>query len=132
MEEKMIILFKHDTKKYVYDSASGALIPLSALQYKVAENIDFPMTSFCPTALRYQLAKYDANDVKQAYSYLYALYSDGIIGKESDGASMLLEGEFSVPTKELACAVVSELRSLGISADEISLSGSCDFADAIK
>ena len=128
----MLILFKHETKKYLYDSASGALVPLSALQYKVAESIDLPMPSQCPTALRYQFAKYDAGDVRQAYAYLYDLYARGFIGGETDGAVLLLDGELSIPTQELAMAVIGELSNAGISADRIRLSGSCDFADELK
>lgn len=129
---KMFILFKYEAKKYAYDSASGALIPLSALQHKVAENIDFPMPPLCPTALRYQLAKYDAGDVRQAYAYLYGLYSRGIIGGETDGAALLLEGELSIPTQELAQALMSELMSAGVTADKIRILGNCDFADKLK
>lgn len=128
----MIILFKHDTKKYVYDSASGAVIPLSSLQYKVAENVDFPMTSFCPTALRYQLAKYDSGDVKQAYSYLYALYERGVIGKEAEGAAILLDGELSADSLELGRELIDRIRSAGISPDKITFLGDSPLKDGLK
>ena len=127
----MLILFKHETKKYAYDTSSGAIIPLSSLQYKVAENIAFPMSELCPTALRYQLAKYDANDVRQAYSYIYSLYSCGLIGKETGEIKLRLEGEYSLTDCELATAVIGEIRALGVS-EKIEFIGCSPLLEKLK
>ena len=127
----MLILFKHETKKYAYDTCSGAVIPLSSLQYKVAENIELPMAKLCPTALRYQLAKYDANDVRQAYSFLYSLYSEGLISEKTDGIKLRLEGDYSLTYFELGATVIGEIRALGIS-QEIEFIGHSPILEKLK
>ena len=129
----MLILLKHDAKKYAYDTKSGAAVCLSSLQYKVAENIDFPLSPVCPTALRYQLAKYDSNDVKKAYSYLYELYKAKTIGEEDDSvANILLEGEYAVFSAELGKAIIDAVRERRGNDTQINLIGYCDFSEEIK
>ena len=129
----MLILLKHDTKKYAYDTKSGAAVCLSSLQYRVAENIDFPMTPVCPTALRYQLAKYDSNDVKKAYSYLYELYKAKIIGDEDPSqANILLEGEYAVSSVELGKAIIEAIRDKTGISTKINLLGDTELAQELK
>ena len=108
----MLILIKHEAKKYAYDTKSGAAVPLSSLQYKVAENIELPLPPTCPTALRYQLAKYDSNDVKRAYDYLFRLFESKIINEESDlsFANLSFSGEYAIESAELAKAIISAVR----------------------
>ena len=128
----MLILLKHDTKKYAYDTKSGAAIPLSSLQYKVAENLELPLKPVCPTALRYQLAKYDSNDVKRAYSFLYELYESKIINEDTDNkANLLLSGEYSIASVELAKEIIHAVRER-VEDVKIELLGESDLSSEIK
>ena len=52
----------------------GCSTALSLLQKKMLPYISLPMKKECPTALRYALAKYDANAVAEAYGGLYTLF----------------------------------------------------------
>lgn len=54
-------------------------VRLSALQKKMLPALSLPMPEECPTALRYALAKYDADDVAEAYEGLFALWQEGIL-----------------------------------------------------
>ena len=134
MEVKMLILLKHDTKKYAYDTKSGAAVPLSSLQYKVAENVDLPLKPVCPTTLRYQLAKYDSADVKRAYAYLYELYESKIINEDTDDntANLLLVGEYGVGSAELGKEMIDTIRGRMGNDTQINLIGDCDFSEEIK
>jgi hypothetical protein len=75
----MLILFKHNAKKYAFDTVCGSLSVLSALEYRMLEAIQPPMEQSCPTALRYELAKYDSADVEEAYAELYDKAANGVI-----------------------------------------------------
>ena len=81
----MLYTLKYAGKKYAYDSASGALIQLNALQFKMLGAILPPLTTVCPTSLRYELAKFDSMDVEEAYDYIYSLFKDGLIYSEGNG-----------------------------------------------
>lgn len=81
----MLILFRHNAKKYAYDTASGALIPLTALAKRMLEAIEPPLGAVCPTALRYELAKYDSADVEETYAELYDKAANGVIFAPENG-----------------------------------------------
>lgn len=81
----MLILFRHNAKKYAYDTACGALHTLSALEYRMLEAIQPPMSPVCPTALRYELAKYDSESVAECYDVLYEKAADGMIFAPENG-----------------------------------------------
>ena len=55
---------------------------LSALAYKMLGLLEPPLTPECPAALRYDLAKYDSQDVDEAYDELYALSESGVLFSE--------------------------------------------------
>lgn len=132
MEVKMLILLKHDTKKYAYDTKSGAAVPLSSLQYKVAENVDLPLKPVCPTTLRYQLAKYDSGDVKRAYDYIFRLYESKIINEETGTpVNLLLSGEHSIASAELAKVIIEAVRER-IGDVKIDIIGESDISEEIK
>lgn len=57
----------------------GREIALSSLQKKMLPALVLPMTEDCPTALRYALAKYDADAVAEAYEGLYELYQNQML-----------------------------------------------------
>ena len=128
----MLILIKHEAKKYAYDTKSGAAVPLSSLQYKVAENLELPLPPTCPTALRYQLAKYDSNDVKRAYDYLFSLFESKIINEDvGDPVSLLLVGEYSIDSVELARYIIDTVRERA-SVAKIELVGENSFSQELK
>ncbi|MBR2432347.1 MAG: hypothetical protein IKB23_05455 [Clostridia bacterium] len=128
----MLILIKHEAKKYAYDTKSGAAVPLSSLQHKVAENIELPLPPTCPTALRYQLAKYDSNDVKRAYDFLLSLFEAKIINEEAGNvAYLLLTGEHCIDSPELAKCIIDTVRErTGVS--KIELIGENSFSQELK
>lgn len=75
----MIHAYKLNGQRIVLDSASGAVHVLSALAFKMIDYLKPPLEPECPSALRYDLAKYDSADVEEAYSELYRLYKDGTL-----------------------------------------------------
>ena len=81
----MLILFKHGPKKYAYDTVSGTLLPLTALAKRMLEATEVPMPPVCPTALRYELAKYDSADVEETYDELYRRAAGGAILAPDNG-----------------------------------------------
>lgn len=81
----MLILFRHNAKKYAYDTVCGSLQTVSALEYRMLEAIQPPMSTNCPTALRYELAKYDSEDVAESYDALYKKATDGMIFATENG-----------------------------------------------
>ena len=75
----MLHYFKQGTERIALDSASGAVHVLSALAYKMLPYMNDPPEKDCPSALRYELAKYDSADIEEAYSELYSLYENGTL-----------------------------------------------------
>ena len=75
----MIHYWKSGKQKLVYDTASGAIIPLTSLEYKMVQAILPPLSPLCPSSLRYELAKFDSADVEEAYDRIYCLFQDGIL-----------------------------------------------------
>lgn len=75
----MVHAFKQGGQRIALDTASGAVHVLSALAYKMIDLLEPPLTPVCPSALRYDLAKYDSRDVDEAYDELYALYESGVL-----------------------------------------------------
>jgi len=104
----MLYTLKSAGKKYAYDSASGAVIQLNALQFKMLGAITPPLTAACPTSLRYELAKFDSMDVEEAYEGIYALACDGLIYKEDDGkVRIITEGENACADTALAGELIA-------------------------
>lgn len=81
----MLILFRHNAKKFAYDTASGSLTQLSALTWRMLEAVRPPLGPICPTALRYELAKYDSDDVEKAYETIYQRFTDGMLFASESG-----------------------------------------------
>lgn len=75
----MLHCWKSAKQKLVYDTASGAIVSLTSLEYKMVQAITPPLAPLCPSSLRYELAKYDSADVEEAYEHVYSLYRDGIL-----------------------------------------------------
>jgi hypothetical protein len=90
----MIHYWKSEKQKLVYDTASGAIVSLTSLEYKMIQAITPPLSPVCPSSLRYELAKYDSADVEEAYAHIYALFQEGILfADNADGTVFLRIGE---------------------------------------
>ena len=128
----MIYLYKYNGKKCCYDSASGAVVELTALQYKMMGAIEAPLTPACPTSLRYELAKFDSEDVTQAYDELYGLFCDGLIYREDkDGtASLRISGDHAVTDAEEANLIFALAKNEGMT--KYILVGNSSLADEYR
>lgn len=75
----MLHLFKIKSARFAYDSVSGKCVKLSSLAWKMADMLSSPLTEDCPSAVRYELAKYAGSDVTKAYAELYTAFSGGLL-----------------------------------------------------
>ena len=105
----MLYTFRFEGKKYAYDSASGAVMQPTTLQFKMLGAIVPPLTPACPTSLRYELAKFDSNDVEDTYDDIYALAKQGVLYAEEDGCiRAMTEGDFAFPSIGLMITALTE------------------------
>ena len=105
----MLYTFRHEGKKYAYDSVSGAVIQPSALEYKMMGAILLPLTPVCPTSLRYELAKYDSLDVEEAYNAIYALAEKGVLYcAEDNTVRICTDGEYAFTSPSLIATALNE------------------------
>lgn len=109
----MVHLFKASGKKIAFDSASGALIPLTALANKMMGALTAPLSPVCPTSLRYELAKYDSEDVSETYEKLYSLQEGGLLFASGEEAKLMLEGEYSAESDEEITEALRAIKSEG-------------------
>ena len=99
----MLYTFRFEGKKYAYDSASGAVLPLNALQLKMLGAIVPPIAPTSLTALRYELAKYDSGEISDTFDEIYELAQKGILYADDDGIIRLsASGEFACDSEDLA------------------------------
>ncbi len=80
----MVHSFKIGGRRLAFDSASGELFEFGELAYKMLDYIGLPMPKDCPSALRYDLAKYDSAAIEETYDELYALAKAGKIFVEAE------------------------------------------------
>ncbi len=73
----MVHSFKLGGHRWAYDSGSRTLHILDELMFKMLDYIELPMPKDCPSALRYDLAKYDSEAIDSTYAELYRLYTEG-------------------------------------------------------
>lgn len=104
----MLHYWKSGKQKIAYDTASGAIVPLTSLEYKMIQAITPPLAPLCPSSLRYELAKYDSADVEEAYTRIYDLFSHGVIFSDAavSRPRIRIGGEFGLkntddPAKEI-------------------------------
>lgn len=106
----MLYTIKTDGKKYAYDSASGAVLPLNNLQYKMLGAIVPPISPASLTSLRYELAKFDSGDISDAFDGIYALSQNGILYAKDDGVIRLVaSGEYACPNEAVAAALLAKV-----------------------
>ena len=116
----MLILFRHNAKKYAYDTVSGALVPLTALAKRMLEAIEPPLGAVCPTALRYELAKYDSADVEETYAEIYEKHANGMLFLPEDGSLRAPDTDADTARAALiaaAEALTAPVRVTGATAD---------------
>lgn len=73
----MIHKIKFGVNRFIYDSESGYLHPLDELGFKMLDYLELPMAKECPSALRYDLAKYDSDSISAVYAELRKLSDEG-------------------------------------------------------
>ncbi len=81
----MLTLFRYNAGKYAYDTASGAVLPLTSLEYRILELLSPPLSPALPVSLRYELAKFDSDTVGDTYRALYEKYRNGMIFAPESG-----------------------------------------------
>ena len=86
----MVHYWKSDKQKLAYDTASGAIVSLTSLEYKMIQAITPPLSPVCPSSPRYELAKYDSADVEDAYTRIHKLYTEGILFAAANSDKALL------------------------------------------
>lgn len=107
----MLHYWKSAKQKRAYDTASGAVLTLTSLEYKMIQAIIPPLSPLCPSSLRYELAKYDSADVEEAYEHIYALFCDKtLFAEEQNGGPSLRIGGMYGLTQPDEC--VREIASL--------------------
>ena len=100
----MLILFRYGGKKYAWDTAAGALSVLTALEYRMLEALTPPMEPICPTALRYELSKYDSSTVEECYDGLLEKAANGVIFTPENGSVRLPDAEEALLRAALVAA----------------------------
>ena len=74
---KMVHKFKFGVNRFLFDSESGYTHEVDELGYKMIDYIELPMADDCPSALRYDLAKYDSDAISKVYAELRSLSDEG-------------------------------------------------------
>ncbi len=144
----MVHSFKFGGQRIAYDSVSGAVIPLSELAFKMLDYIELPMPKDCPSALRYDLAKFDSAAISDTYDQMYALYKEGKLFADSaaeqpaaaSGAAIAIGGALITHQApgllELAKAMADEGKDVSLSVvsapDPESALGEDDLAPLMK
>ena len=86
---------------YIYDSASGSVIPTGELEAYICDAMDpcgeelERMPDKCPSEIRYELARFSSTEVSAAYEKIKAYFSAGIIYGDSKKDCIRTQGEFS-------------------------------------
>jgi len=78
----MVHTFKFYGQCYAYDIASGAVHTISEIQRDVLKYLNLPFENALPSSLRYDLAKYESEQLKKAYFELSDLCADGVLLSE--------------------------------------------------
>lgn len=105
----MVYTLKFEGKKYAYDSASGTVVSLPSLPFKMIEALEPPLEPICPTSLRYELAKYDFSDVEAAYDTILEYAENGLLYKEEDGIIRIMtDGEYACPSERIATELLTK------------------------
>ncbi len=127
----MVHILKISGKKIAFDSSSGAFVPLTSLANKMFGALTVPLMPICPTSLRYELAKYDSEDVSSTYEKLYELQERGLLFCEDSGeARLVVEGEYCAESPDEITMALECIKSEGKT--DVQFVGSLPEADEIK
>ncbi len=93
----MIHLFKAAGQRFVLDAASGTVTAVDEIAYKMLAYLTPPLPAACPSAIRYDMAKYDSQLVERTYQGLLLHYQNGRIFSDTQ-----TEGE-PAPIRTVVC-----------------------------
>lgn len=116
----MIYKFKLYGQRYMVDTASCAVHKLSQLQYDMLGYLTLPFEDSFPSALRYDLAKYESSQLAQAYMEFRKWHFDGVF--MSDLPLKLHETEIS--SAQGSASVTYSERKFVFASDVIKLADS--------
>jgi len=97
------------------DTESGAIHVLSEIAMKMIGYLEimlnkerFPgFPDECPVDIRYQLAKYESSDVKEAYAELCGLYNDGMLFSKPGEIKLNYSDDFKESPVKALCLNIS-------------------------
>ncbi len=75
---KMIYRFKFYGHYFALDTESATVHKLTELQFDMLTYLSFPFEDVFPSTLRYDLAKYESSELKEAYFDFKKLSDDGV------------------------------------------------------
>ena len=73
----MVHYFKLAGQRLVLDEASGYTAPVDEIAYKMLAYLTLPLPADCPSAIRYDMAKYDSALVDKTYQEILAKHRAG-------------------------------------------------------
>lgn len=106
---------------FIYDTASGAVIPASELEAYLCEALapsdgcPVHMPEKCPSEIRYELARFSSTEIGSSYDKLKKLYASGLIFGTADAIYIRSCGDFSADRETIALI----LGEIGASPDEV-------------
>ncbi len=106
---------------YIYDTASGAVIPVGELEAYICDAMDpcgdeiDRLPEKCPSDIRYELARFSSTEVSAAYGKIKDLFQSCLIYRSSSTACIRSSGEFSVDENSRLFI----LSKAGLSPDEV-------------
>ena len=89
-----------DKQNYIYDTVSGAVIPVDTLTGALCDAVLFEgysgaMPERCPSEIRYDFAKFSSTRISEAYTTLLELSKRGLIYKNGGVSNIRIRGEFA-------------------------------------
>ncbi|MBQ8509294.1 MAG: hypothetical protein IJ493_05230 [Clostridia bacterium] len=97
----MLHTFKLCGRRIAVDSGSGTVHKMDELAFKMLDYIELPMPKDTPSALRYDLAKFDSAAIDDTYEELYAAYRDGKLYSEDSEGTVTVTAAVSGALNEL-------------------------------
>lgn len=75
----MIHYFKLAGQRIILDEASGYTAAVDEITYKMLAYLTLPLPEDCPSAIRYDMAKYDSRLVDETYASILAQHKAGLL-----------------------------------------------------
>ncbi len=119
-------IFIHEDSRFIHDTVSGMICEITRLEKEMLpylKKLSF-LPHSCPTTLRYSLAKYESEEVNEAYERLASLIYEGrLCPKGSDDDEKRAKIDTSEISSTLARRAVHSLMENIPSIEEITLIG---------